>query len=84
MRQVITAYVVFVIGTIFFFIGFHDIDNGFNMSLTSDWNYEFFVDQSVRDARDTYLMGTKMLFIGYALMFAGLFLMSNMIQINSP
>jgi hypothetical protein len=56
---------LFTIGIIFFLIGFHNIDNAFNMGLLEEWEYEMFLNGEIRDMKDTYLIGLRMLFIGF-------------------
>jgi hypothetical protein len=56
---------IFIIGTIMFLVGFHNIDNGYNMALLDEWENEYFVDGSIRNSNKTYLYGVQMQILGY-------------------
>lgn len=64
-KETFFSITLFILGVIYFFSGFHNIDNGFNMCLLDEWESETFVNGEIKDSRETYLHGIKTLFISF-------------------
>jgi hypothetical protein len=69
------AMTIVIVGIVLQLVGFHNVDNGFNMSLLAEWELEYFIDGEIRNARDTYLQGVKLLLYGHAFLIFGFLLL---------
>ena len=67
-ERIISLVVIglYIISMNFFYVGTRNMDNGFNMALLTEWEYETFVNQEVRNARNTYLSGVKFVSLSFA------------------
>jgi len=62
---------IFIIATVVFFIGFHSIDNAWNMSSTC-WDSDLLNNQYTRT--ELYKMGLAQVFFSFVLFFISVFI----------